>query len=530
GANSMARCCCETSSTESGSRMEPRSTPRDHADLIHNSCAYPPLPSGLTYVRVLAGDGHSLAVRSDGTIVMWGANNYGQLNVPTFPAGTSVVSLATGYAHSVAVLSDGSTVGWGLPAYSATGIPTLTAQQIANGVGFADVAVGANHLLALYTDGRVVGFGFNNDGQLNVPPLPVGVRYTHVTVGWWHSMALRSDGLIAAWGWSYGGLTNPPPLPPNTRYERIASSTTHNVALRSDGVAVAFGNNAYGMSTLPPPPVGQTYIDIDAGERDTLLLRSDGTIAVIGDQSQGLGNVPPLPPGVRYTDLAASENCHWALRSDGQVVVWPPLVNPTLPLPAGVYYVEVDADRTYAAMRRSDGQVVELHSATPLLPLGLPKTQLPPGQSYVGISSDLYRVVGRVGPTSTYIRIAPGCAGTLQPARMVPRDTPRIGKDHIVTVFDLPQNLALLAMGWQQLPGPVSLAGIGMPNCNLNISIDGVVLLAGQNGSAEWRLPIPDVPSLVGVHFYNQALVLDAAGNPFGAVVSDAAEGVVGGW
>ncbi|MFY9341553.1 MAG: response regulator [Planctomycetota bacterium] len=37
----MARCCCETSSTESGSRMEPRSTPRDHADLIHNSCAYP---------------------------------------------------------------------------------------------------------------------------------------------------------------------------------------------------------------------------------------------------------------------------------------------------------------------------------------------------------------------------------------------------------------------------------------------------------------------------------------------------------
>jgi hypothetical protein len=44
-----------------------------------------------------------------------------------------------------------------------------------------------------------------------------------------------------------------------------------------------------------------------------------------------------------------------------------------------------------------------------------------------------------------------------------------------------------------------------------------------------WTLPIPDSPSLVGVLFYNQALVLDInAGNPFGAVVSDAMEGVVG--
>ena len=39
----------------------------------------------------------------------------------------------------------------------------------------------------------------------------------------------------------------------------------------------------------------------------------------------------------------------------------------------------------------------------------------------------------------------------------------------------------------------------------------------------------PDQPSVVGVRFYNQAIVLDVgAGNPFGAVMSDAREGVVG--
>ncbi|HEX5095889.1 MAG TPA: hypothetical protein VFX21_07750 [Acidimicrobiia bacterium] len=47
---------------------------------------------------------------------------------------------------------------------------------------------------------------------------------------------------------------------------------------------------------------------------------------------------------------------------------------------------------------------------------------------------------------------------------------------------------------------------------------------------AVWELPIPEVAVLVGVHFYNQALVLDPGANPFGAVVSDAAEGVVGHW
>jgi hypothetical protein len=48
---------------------------------------------------------------------------------------------------------------------------------------------------------------------------------------------------------------------------------------------------------------------------------------------------------------------------------------------------------------------------------------------------------------------------------------------------------------------------------------------------ATFRLPIPGVPALVGLKFYNQALVLDpGAGNVIGAVVSEAAEGVVGYW
>ena len=113
--------------------------------------------------------------------------------------------------------------------------------------------------------------------------------------------------------------------------------------------------------------------------------------------------------------------------------------------------------------------------------------------------------------------------------RLVPRDTPFVGKTLKVTLFDLPANVGLMTMGWQALPAPVSLAALGMPGCYQYATLDGTALLVGQNNTTEWSLPIPNAQSLVGLHFFNQALVLDpAAGNGFGAVVSDAAEGVVG--
>lgn len=68
-----------------------------------------------------------------------------------------------------------------------------------------------------------------------------------------------------------------------------------------------------------------------------------------------------------------------------------------------------------------------------------------------------------------------------------------------------------------------------MPGCQLAISLDATLPLVGQGHQATWQLSIPDRAELLGLRFYNQALVLDpAAGNALGAVLSDAAEGVIG--
>jgi alpha-tubulin suppressor-like RCC1 family protein len=78
------------------------------------SCVPPVLPAGLTYVDIAGGDGYTVARRSDGSVVAWGSNSYGQCNVLPLPGGVTYAGVAAGNNHSVAFRSDGVVVGWGL--------------------------------------------------------------------------------------------------------------------------------------------------------------------------------------------------------------------------------------------------------------------------------------------------------------------------------------------------------------------------------------------------------------------------------
>src|SRR6185503_13464459 len=79
-------------------------------------------------VAVAAGNHHSVALRSDGTVWCWGANDVGQIGdgkgtthdtsadalLPVqVPGLANVVAIAAGADLSVAVLSDGTMRGWG---------------------------------------------------------------------------------------------------------------------------------------------------------------------------------------------------------------------------------------------------------------------------------------------------------------------------------------------------------------------------------------------------------------------------------
>ena len=102
------------------------------------------LPSGLVnVVAIAAGAYHSLALKSDGTVIAWGWDSGGQVTVP---AGLSGVSkIAGGYAFSMALKTDGTLVLWGDNTDGQTTIPT-SATKVTH------IAAGASHALALRAD------------------------------------------------------------------------------------------------------------------------------------------------------------------------------------------------------------------------------------------------------------------------------------------------------------------------------------------------------------------------------------------
>jgi hypothetical protein len=60
---------------------------------------------------IAAGDYHSLALRSDGSVLAWGSNLHGQCDIP--PAARGVSKIDAGPDWSAALMSNGSTVYWG---------------------------------------------------------------------------------------------------------------------------------------------------------------------------------------------------------------------------------------------------------------------------------------------------------------------------------------------------------------------------------------------------------------------------------
>ena len=52
--------------------------------------------------------------------------------------------------------------------------------------------------------------------------------------------------------------------------------------------------------------------------------------------------------------------------------------------------------------------------------------------------------------------------------------------------------------------------------------------LVNNFGSAQCTIAVPNVPGLVGIRFFTRGLLVDPQVNAFGAVLSNAAESVIG--
>ncbi|MBM3871133.1 MAG: hypothetical protein FJ392_09240 [Verrucomicrobia bacterium] len=240
------------------------------------------VPAGLSgVVAIAAGDSHTVALRTNGTVVAWGHNGSGRTTVPAGLSG--VVAIAANYNHTVALKSDGTVVAWGENGHGQTTVPAGLSGVVAIAAG------GASHTVALKSDGTVVAWGANHYGQTTVPAGLSGV--VAVAVGSVHTVALKSDGTVVAWGRNNEGQTTVPAG--LSGVVAIAAGSSHTVALKSDGTVVAWGRNNEGQTTVPAGLSG--VVAIAAGGRHTVALKSDGTVVAWG--AGGLGQTGYLHYG-----------------------------------------------------------------------------------------------------------------------------------------------------------------------------------------------------------------------------------------
>lgn len=255
-------------------------------DGTNTSRSTPIRVSGLTnVVQVAVSAAHSLAIKSDGTVWAWGDNTSGEVgdgtggdgtdnfnrNTPVQISGlTGVVQVAGGWGHSLALKSNGTVWAWGANDHGQLGDGTTTNRnvpvQVSNShlTGVVQIAGGGIHSLALTSDGLVLAWGDNTYGQIgdgtfgerHTPTYVSGYTYVQIAGGGGHSLALKSDGSMWTWGRNDSGQlgdgsnrnkSNPLQVAGLTGVVHLAGGGVHSLAVLSNGSVWTWGDNYHGQ-------------------------------------------------------------------------------------------------------------------------------------------------------------------------------------------------------------------------------------------------------------------------------------------
>jgi alpha-tubulin suppressor-like RCC1 family protein len=174
--------------------------------------------SGLTgVVAVAAGQYHSLALRSDGTVWAWGRNISGELGVGSAVERsltpiqisdlTGVVDIDAGSGHSLALKSDGTVWAWGANGTGQIGdggtVTRFVPTHVSGLTSAVAIAAGSIHTLALLQDGTVWAWGANFSGELgdgtttdrhSPTRMQTALHWGAISAGGGYSLAIIRDG------------------------------------------------------------------------------------------------------------------------------------------------------------------------------------------------------------------------------------------------------------------------------------------------------------------------------------------------
>ncbi|HZI31397.1 MAG TPA: immunoglobulin domain-containing protein, partial [Candidatus Binatia bacterium] len=266
-------------------------------------------PSGLSNITAIAvGQLHTLALRSNGTVLAWGDNSYGQTNVPADL--TNVVAIAAASYESVALRSNGTVVVWG----------NNSPGELVKVAGLSNVvsiAAGAGDVFVLQSDGAVVGWGNNNNAQTDIPAGLTNVQ--SIDAGFYNGFAVNADGTVSQWGngpvWQHNGTNTQLSVAAGmSNVVAVAAGAYSAWSLQSDGVVDGWGWDAWMPIFNSGVVIALAVGGSSSPDSDYLLeLNSNGMIYGGSSYPYGYSSIPFIPSGLSNVVAVAAAYGHAAL-------------------------------------------------------------------------------------------------------------------------------------------------------------------------------------------------------------------------
>ncbi len=274
---------------------------------------------GNDWKQVSCGANHTTAIKNDGSLWIWGYNSSGQLGinntvtrstpVTTFAGGTNWKQVSGGSSHTAAIKTDGSLWIWGQGANAELGNNATTNRStpvttFAGGNNWKQVSCGTNYTAAIKTDGSLWTWGFGTSGQLGnndttnrstpVTTFAGGTNWKQVFCGTNHTAAIKTDGTLWLWGaGSTGRLGNndttnrSTPVTTftgGTNWKQVSGGASHTAAIKTDGTLWVWGRGTQGQlgnntTTARSTPVttfagGTNWKQVESGYNHTVTIKS----------------------------------------------------------------------------------------------------------------------------------------------------------------------------------------------------------------------------------------------------------------
>jgi alpha-tubulin suppressor-like RCC1 family protein len=323
---------------------------------------------GTNWKQVSSGIVHTAAIKTDGTLWIWGGvlggfsnlgtNNISSRNTPvtTFAGGTNWKQVSCGGYFTAAIKTDGTLWTWGFNSAGQLGDNTTITRStpvttFAGGTNWKQVSctiqktAGQGHASAIKTDGTLWTWGLGTSGQLGTNnstnrSIPVttfagGTNWKQVSSGNAFTAAIKTDGTLWTWGAGAGGQLgtnntsnrNTPvtTFAGGTNWKQV-SSGGHAAAIKTDGTLWTWGlgtDGRLGDNTIisRSTPVttfagGSSWKQISSGREHTAAIKTDGTLWSWGSGGSGrLGDNTIISRSTPVTTFVGGTN--WKQVSSG---------------------------------------------------------------------------------------------------------------------------------------------------------------------------------------------------------------------